>query len=373
MPIRPYKSPDGRHGWQIDVSITRDGHTRRLREVVYRNRKWTEARERKLISEMQDEVLLGVAAGGALTFHALADEYLKHSKLTKKSYSDDVWRAEKLKKFFGAVPARAVQLDAAVRYQAKRAKETGTHGRLIAPATVNREMALLSAIYTFGIRTGRLNPPHNPCLYLKALPEPSVIEREISDNDLLRVCAGRSEHVRRLFLIARFTGLRRAAIIGLDWAQITNDGIIYPTQEQAASRKRVGRVPIREGLWAALGERPESGKGPVLTYHGRKIFGISNGFRAAQRDGGYFRIHDLRAAFHNELLRAGVDEIYRKVLMGHGRDLAFARSVQERYVRVTDADLIREIGKLPSCQTIVKAVLAMRTNVSKGNKNPVPR
>ncbi|NLH47182.1 MAG: site-specific integrase, partial [Myxococcales bacterium] len=90
---------------------------------------------------------------------------------------------------------------------------------------------------------------------------------------------------------------------------------------------------------------------------------------AAAIDAGIkFRLHDLRASFHNELLRAGVDEIYRKILMGHGKDLAFASTVQERYARVLDADLTRIINSLPSCQQLVAEILEMPVNRSNKHK-----
>lgn len=367
MTIRPFTNSKGAQGWQIDVSQTRNGKTRRIREVWYRPRKWVENRHRELDMELEEEVRLGRRRPQELSFFDLVKVYLAYSETTKKTYKDDVWRAKKLKTFFGDVPAFSIRLENVAAYQVARRAQTTDTGRQIAAATVNRETALLSAIYTFGIRTGRLTPPHNPCSYLKSLPEASVIEREITDEDLLKLCAGREHHVRLLFLLARFTGLRCSALLGLDWSQITADWIIYPTQEQAKSRKRVGRVPIREGLRPALGDRKTSGR--IITYHGEPIVRPSASIRAAAIDAGIkFRLHDLRASFHNELLRAGVDEIYRKILMGHGKDLAFASTVQERYARVLDADLTRIINSLPSCQQLVAEILEMPVNRSNKHK-----
>jgi integrase len=355
MPIRRYKGKDGTKGWQVDVCVTKDEQTRRKRRVVYCPKGMADAIERQMREDLYEEMYLGRRSKDSL-FKDLIADYLKYSEKTKKSWKDDESRSAHLLDFFGAIPAQAITLEHVARYQHRRAKEKNKHGKVIQPATVNRELALLSAVYNFGNRTGKLVPPHNPCTFIKRLPERNVIQREITDDDLLAICQGREEHVRRAFLIARFTGLRHAAVLALDWSQITEDGIIYPNKEQAASKKKVGRVPIREGLWPAFGERKT--KGPIIVYRKKTITRINSAIRLAQKESGIkFRMHDLRASFQTELLRAGVDEIYRKILLGHGRDLAFASTVQERYARVNDQDLIRIVNSLPDCQHIVNSVL----------------
>jgi len=357
MPIRRYNGRSGQRGYQIDVSVTRDGFTHRDRHVVYTAKASAQMIERQMRDELYRKVYLGRQEKDQ-NFKRLVGDYLKHSRQTKKSWRDDEMRSSLLLDYFGSMPAKAIDMDKVVRYQKQRANGKIRIKKAVRPATVNREVSLLSAIFTYAIRSGRIYPPHNPCLFVKRLPEMNVIQSEITDDNLVTICDGRMDHVKRAFLIARFTGLRHSAILSLDWSQITKDGVIYPTQAQAASSKKVGRVPIRKGLWPAFGKRETSGR--IILYRKQPITRINTAIRLAKQDSGIdFRMHDLRASFQTELLRAGIDEIYRKILLGHGKDLAFASTVQERYARVNDKDLIRIVNSLPNCQHIVNTVLGL--------------
>ena len=370
------KAPHGQRRYQFNVM--RDG-VRHKKNVICSNMVEAEGLYADWFRRIQREMITGEPINSVVTVGELLDGYLEHSKRVKKSWRDDEWRLAKLKDFLGADKrADRVTLADVEKYQDARSKETvcvhrkGKNGappkitpstKPISPATVNREVSLLSVAFNHASRSGLLRPPHNPCVFCRPLPEASVISREPSLEDFLELCAGRSEHVRRALLIARFTGMRAAAVAALDWSQLRGS-VFYPTAEQAASSKRMGRVPVPEWLWpafgvAALHKRPTVG--PVLTFRDKPIQKIKTSIVRARRDSGiYFRLHDLRACYASDLRRAGVSHHVIKLILGHGRDLAFAQTVSERYQRIDDEDLVKEVAKLPDCTDVVLLVLSMK-------------
>ncbi|MBZ0270539.1 tyrosine-type recombinase/integrase [bacterium] len=361
MPIRPHAHPrTGLKGYIVDVSRVIDGRLVRRHKVVYGSMRQAKDVEHKLQGELAERL---AGHGRAITFATLVEAYRKHAAESKASFEKaESWILDRFEERWGRRVVADIDYDDIEKYRRARKDEKTKHGKKIAPATVNREITVLSAVFTYGVKSGRVRPPHNPCKYVDRLPEASPVHREITDEQLVKLCRGRADHVKRAMLIARFTGLRHSHVLALDWSQITDDGMIYPTATQAASRKAVGRIPIREGLLEVFGPRKASGR--VITYKaGKKIRPVPVDSirkaiqRASKKAGIPFRLHDLRASFHMELLRAGVDDQYRRVVLGWGKDLAFASTVEQRYARITDADLKAALSVLPSCKPIVNAIM----------------
>ncbi len=344
MPIRQYKNPAGQKGWQIDVSHTRHKRTRRKSLVVY-----TALAEARRIERAMKTDIETRHGEGTIMFPQLVEDYLEHSRKTKRSHRTDVSRVKPLLRYFGNVPAAAITLDDVVDFQIRRGKDRTRRGTPVMNSSINIERTLLSTIFVYGIRSGRLPvTTPNPVAYAPHLPVSFGDDREITDGDLVKICAGMSSTFRRAVLLARFTGLRITALLALDWSQVV-DGVIHPTEAQRMTTKKVGRIPIREGLWPVMGEPRRRGRVLNAPRLDHVRYAIA---RARKNNGIYFTFHDFRRSFSTELLRGGLDEIYRKVFMGH----SFS-SVHERYVRITDADLKIQLARLGSCAALVNEVL----------------
>jgi|SRR6266550_7265476 len=77
-----------------------------------------------------------------------------------------------------------------------------------APATVNRELALLSKIFSLAIDQGLAI--ENPCLKVKRLREDNERNRYLTDEEearLLAVLIGQRASLRPLFVLAIHTGM----------------------------------------------------------------------------------------------------------------------------------------------------------------------
>ncbi|PYP99283.1 MAG: hypothetical protein DMF83_31080, partial [Acidobacteria bacterium] len=83
-----------------------------------------------------------------MTFGAMVEKFLAKKKSEgKRSIQDDEERSVPLLAFFGkATPLAAIRTHRVAEYRMARRATTSRLGRPLAPATVNREVALLRSI-----------------------------------------------------------------------------------------------------------------------------------------------------------------------------------------------------------------------------------
>jgi len=149
-----YEHPAGSDIWWI---LYYDAAGRRHREKVGR---WSAARDAYIQrkGEIRTGAFITPSRKDRISFRALAELCLagKKGRLAPLSHHNDSLRLVKLLKQFGTMSAVAVTselIDAALR----KMKETKSG------STVNRYRSLLSSIFSFGVKTGRVekNPVSN--------------------------------------------------------------------------------------------------------------------------------------------------------------------------------------------------------------------
>ncbi len=119
---------------------------RRVRE------EWTKEDAERAFSEWTIEGVTPatdtVAAPAGMTFGAMVEKFLAKKKSEgKRSIQDDEERSVPLLAFFGkATPLAAIRTRRVAEYRMARRATTSRLGRPLAPATVNREVALLRSI-----------------------------------------------------------------------------------------------------------------------------------------------------------------------------------------------------------------------------------
>ncbi len=137
--------------------------------------------------------------------------------------------------------------------------ETNTSAfRFISESTASRfpRVRLQPGDFVISVRgcdTGFIDPPHNPCRFVKRLTEENRVERYIDDYMLISIVACSSDHAARAFLIARYTGLRHSHLLALDWSQI-NGGMIHPSPALCPPRPTAGSRSAT-GSWRYWGRR----------------------------------------------------------------------------------------------------------------------
>src|SRR5438128_7511681 len=91
----------------------------------------------------------------------VSEAYLPWSKLNKRSWYDDQLITNMLCEYFRGKSFNQITPKLVERFKEARAKERTQHGNERQPATVNRELAVLSKVFTLAVRDGVA--ASNPC------------------------------------------------------------------------------------------------------------------------------------------------------------------------------------------------------------------
>jgi integrase len=204
------------------------------------------------------------------------------------------------------------------------------HGYLVtrqeegaAPATINKELAMLSAaINAWNLKHGTTLP--NRASRAK-LPEPAGVVRWITQDEAQRLIAAASPPVADFIRIGLYTGLRAEALLTLEWSDIDFERglIIVRPKLTPRAKPRARSIPIhptcRDGLLSCRMRCATSCYVFCAEDSERHILSFKKGFAAACRRAQIesFRIHDMRHTFASWLVIAGRPLAEVRDLLGH--------------------------------------------------------
>ena len=191
------------------------------------------------------------------------------------------------------------------------------------PVAANRLRATLSALWSWGLRTGLLNTDNNPVAFTIRQPE-KARERVLNDAELKAVWGATDDDgdYSRIVRLCLLTGCRRDEIGSLRWDEIQEDRIVFgPDRMKGNTAHEIALLPM---IAAALPARPETAEGCVF---GRRGTGFS-GFSGSKEklDGKLMKsgvhmppwgLHDLRRTFSTRLHDAGVEPLVIEALLAH--------------------------------------------------------
>src|SRR6185369_13381673 len=95
------------------------------------------------------------------------------------------------------------------------------------PIAANRVRAALSALWSWGLRTGRIESDTNPVAFTVRHPE-RARERVLSDAELKAIWAATDDNgdYSRIVRLCLLTGCRREEIGGLRWEEVKEDWVV---------------------------------------------------------------------------------------------------------------------------------------------------
>lgn len=186
---------------------------------------------------------LSEGRAAAYTVADLLDRYLKHveqlvraKKRSARTLEDNETEAKVLKLVLGRTPATAVTSKHVATYLVRRTDKDGKP----APIRANREIALLSSAYSWGMRLEDWGIERNPCYGVRRNEETPRRDYVASRN---LVMFGKRETtpewLRGYAVLKRLTGLRQGDLLALTQANITARGIEIETSK-TGKRLRFG-------------------------------------------------------------------------------------------------------------------------------------
>jgi len=226
-------------------------------------------------------------------------------------------------------------------------------GMQASPATINREISLLSAAINYACREWDWVIP-NPAAGRK-LKEPEGRVRFITETEasrLIRV-ASKNElapHLADFLVLALHTGMRSGEILNLSWDQVNLSSrfIILSGEETKSGRRR--SIPLNTRAHSAVMSRKAFsakwclGSDWVFTNRkGARIQSVKTSFASTCKAVGIkdFRIHDLRHTCAAWLVTAGVPLTEVRDLLGH-RSI----TMTERYAHLSPENVRAAVARI---------------------------
>lgn len=271
--------------------------------------------------------------------------FIPWAKANKRSWAHDEFRSKYLIEFFGNTKLEHIQPLGIERYKQQRLSTNSQRKRKYSPSSVNRDLQLLSKIFSMAIDNGIVSV--NPVSRVRKFREGEGRERFLTYNEEKRLLAqlvGSKVYLRPVIIIAIHTGLRKSELLSLKFEHcnltdkevfygLSGRDVIIPPNHLLVEKSKNGKartVPINSTVKAELEllrqDAPE--KEFVFTSHrtGVNYQEIKKGFKKACEDAGIphgqmtaggLTFHDLRHTFATRLREAGVHEIDICQLMGH--------------------------------------------------------
>jgi len=318
------KTKKGKTRWYLDY---RDSNGKRIQKVAIHAITMEEAHEALKNAILQEHYRqCGTRKKEKrVTFTEFADMYIEnYARANKKSWQDDLYRIEaNMKPFFGGIILQEVDPLLIEKYRALRLKKGVTK------STVNREITIMKKMFNLAIDWNYVD--NNPVLKIKLFSEKDTQkERILSEEEEARLLRECPENIRTLVITALDTGMRRGEIFNLKWKHIDFSEKIIRVEHTKSGRNR--EIPIGDRLYQLLVELLQLKGNTEYVFPnpdtGRPFKDIKKSFKFSCKRAGIsdLRFHDLRHTFASRLVKAGVDLITVRDLLGH-----FSVRVTQRY------------------------------------------
>jgi integrase len=287
----------------------------------------TETDDKKLAEKIYHKVMTEVVEGkwfdrqqGTQTFAEMMERYMKeHSSVKKRSTSRDEVSLKHLLPFFGPLALREIRPANISQYKADRLAAKA------APATLNRELALMKHAFTLSIKEWGW-AKENPVKMVSMEKEAPHKDRWLTDDEEKRLLAACPGWLRDIVVFAVDTGCRRGEILSLSWKQLDLQKGVAIIFGKKTSEWR--GVPLTRRLRDVLPVKQAPQKVQSLrddlvfcnpAGYSVNIHELRWAFKTALDEAGIsnFRFHDLRHTFATRLAQNGVDLFTIQKLLGH--------------------------------------------------------
>ncbi|MDQ3651545.1 MAG: site-specific integrase [Acidobacteriota bacterium] len=262
--------------------------------------------------------------------------FLPWSKTNKRSWQNDHYNAPTLIDYFGSKTFREVSPMLIEKFKSERIKTITKRGTVRAPASVNRELEMLSRVFSLAIDYKKTDS--NPCTKVRKFRLQNQRYRYLLPEEepmLMSKLTGPRAHLKDMVTVALGTGLRKQEQLSLRRDQVDLSRNLITIAKSKSSRGR--DIPMNLEVRAVLlnlckGKAPDGFVfvNPVTNTRVKDIKrAFSKACELAEIEGLVW--HDLRATFGTRLGEAGYEAFTIASLMGHS-DI----QMTARYVRATD-------------------------------------
>jgi integrase len=303
---RVYKRRSG--NWAIDFCL----NGRRIRETIGSCRKVAETVLHKRLTEVAENKFLDIRREENIKFKELAEAYMeRHAKPYKKGWErSDAVNVRQLVETFGEMRICDIKPLKILDYMSQRSK-------VVAPATVNREMACFKCIFNKCIEWEMIRD--NPAKRIRIFKLNNKRVRYLEKDEITTLLRNSSDKLKNIITFAISTGMRKGEIQGMRWKDIDfkNNVITLPITKNGEVR----HVPICTNVKDILLNMKERSTSTVVFCDEEtgESYNFRKSFETALRKSNIkdFHWHDLRHTFASHLVMAGIDLNTVRELLGH--------------------------------------------------------
>ena len=232
----------------------------RVRGVRYRGsipeartKQKAEQAESKIKQEIFEKRFELEQKGTDLLSDFLDDVYLPWSKVNKKSWRDDVYMVPMLKAHFEGKALREISVQLVERFKTDRMNTPTKKGTARQPATVNRELNLLSSAFSLAVLYDKAE--FNPCSKVDLFPLDNLRYRYLLPEEEPRLMAelsGPRAHLRPAVIVALGTGMRLGEQLSMKRSQVDFLRSIVTARKTKNGRPR--NIPMNDEVRETLAE-----------------------------------------------------------------------------------------------------------------------
>jgi integrase len=296
------------------------------------SRRQAELIEKKLREEVELRQHGIVRADPFITFGEVAARFIANG--AAKPFH--LGRLEQIAPYFGKVPVRKITKGMTNEYRKWR-----VGNKIVSDATLNRDLACIRRILFWALDENLIS--FNPLARLKLVTERPFKARVLGVLDEEKLLEASALHLRRMILIALYTGMRRGEILNQRWEHVDLEGgVLYVSRSKTmgGEGREVPLGTVAKEVLIAI--RKDSGH--VFEFHGTPIGTFKTAWLHAVKKSlpYHLRFHDLRHTANSRMMEAGVVQDIRKAILGHSS----GREINTRYTHVESPAKREAIRKL---------------------------
>ena len=240
------------------------------------------------------------------------ETYLPWSKIHKGSYDDDVRITSLLASFFKGRTLAEIRAAMIEQFKLQR---VGT-GR--ARATINRELSVLSKVFTLAVRHEAAEA--NPCQSVERFALDNERVRYLTEDEEQRLfeAIGDNEQLKDIVTIALHTGMRRGEIFNLKWFDLDFDRGVIHVRKTKTKLNRV--VPMNGRVREVLNKQKRSSEFVFTSAKSNgRLMDVKKAFNTARMEAGIpdFQLRDLRHSCATRLSDRGEELVTVAEILGH--------------------------------------------------------
>ena len=294
-------------------------------------------------SQKRENRIFDMLPESTMTFKELSDWYLELNSLKKlKAYTRVRQTLNRFNEVFGETVTGDIKPIDLEEYQDKR-EEQGA-----APATIDMEVSSAKTMVTKAFDNdmigGRVLKSFRK-VKKKLRKGENARKRIMGIDEYLLILDRASTHLKPIVIMAFNTGMRAGELRHLKWSYIELKQSFIRLPKEVTKENKEKKIPINEHVKKALKDIPRHLNHEfVFTFRGEPYI-ARNGFKSAfaatcSRAGviygrytkGGLIFHDIRRTVKTNMVGAGVDKVYRDVILGHslkGMDVHYVVPTEE--------------------------------------------